>query len=165
MGPRWGGRSARTSRVGGRPVAAPAPLTLSRLSSYGRVYAAADPYHHTIGPAATYSIGTMVRSLGGLALGTIHEAAAGAGGQEALRVTTQTSGQCIGPGGQKDHGLDSSWRWGDLPLCALMELEGGSSAQMVSCPVVTSGPLGSPGVALFSEPGNQVLTGPFLPNQ
>uniref|UniRef100_A0A8C5S5Z0 RNA binding protein fox-1 homolog 3 n=2 Tax=Laticauda laticaudata TaxID=8630 RepID=A0A8C5S5Z0_LATLA len=28
--------------------------------SYGRVYAAADPYHHTIGPAATYSIGTMV---------------------------------------------------------------------------------------------------------
>ncbi|XP_039201560.1 RNA binding protein fox-1 homolog 3 isoform X15 [Crotalus tigris] len=27
--------------------------------SYGRVYAAADPYHHTIGPAATYSIGTM----------------------------------------------------------------------------------------------------------
>ncbi|EPY80950.1 RNA binding protein fox-1 3-like isoform 1-like protein [Camelus ferus] len=32
--------------------------------SYGRVYAAADPYHHTIGPAATYSIGTMVRRLG-----------------------------------------------------------------------------------------------------
>uniref|UniRef100_H3BGD1 RNA binding protein fox-1 homolog 3 n=1 Tax=Latimeria chalumnae TaxID=7897 RepID=H3BGD1_LATCH len=28
--------------------------------SYGRVYTAADPYHHTIGPAATYSIGTMV---------------------------------------------------------------------------------------------------------
>ncbi|XP_012891790.1 PREDICTED: RNA binding protein fox-1 homolog 3 [Dipodomys ordii] len=27
--------------------------------SYGRVYAAADPYHHTIGPTATYSIGTM----------------------------------------------------------------------------------------------------------
>ncbi|XP_064423462.1 RNA binding protein fox-1 homolog 3 [Latimeria chalumnae] len=27
--------------------------------SYGRVYTAADPYHHTIGPAATYSIGTM----------------------------------------------------------------------------------------------------------
>ncbi|XP_074081108.1 RNA binding protein fox-1 homolog 3 isoform X5 [Macrotis lagotis] len=27
--------------------------------SYGRVYAAADPYHHAIGPAATYSIGTM----------------------------------------------------------------------------------------------------------
>uniref|UniRef100_A0A8C5NLD0 RNA binding fox-1 homolog 3 n=1 Tax=Junco hyemalis TaxID=40217 RepID=A0A8C5NLD0_JUNHY len=31
--------------------------------SYGRVYAAADPYHHTIGPAATYSIGTMVRAV------------------------------------------------------------------------------------------------------
>uniref|UniRef100_A0A665X926 RNA binding protein fox-1 homolog n=1 Tax=Echeneis naucrates TaxID=173247 RepID=A0A665X926_ECHNA len=28
--------------------------------SYGRVYATADPYHHTIGPAATYSVGTMV---------------------------------------------------------------------------------------------------------
>ncbi|XP_076399983.1 RNA binding protein fox-1 homolog 3 isoform X11 [Peromyscus maniculatus bairdii] len=27
--------------------------------SYGRVYAATDPYHHTIGPTATYSIGTM----------------------------------------------------------------------------------------------------------
>uniref|UniRef100_A0A8C7YRB2 RNA binding fox-1 homolog 3b n=1 Tax=Oryzias sinensis TaxID=183150 RepID=A0A8C7YRB2_9TELE len=30
------------------------------LRSYGRVYATADPYHHTIGPAATYSVGTMV---------------------------------------------------------------------------------------------------------
>lgn len=30
------------------------------LCSYGRVYATADPYHHTIGPAATYSVGTMV---------------------------------------------------------------------------------------------------------
>ncbi|XP_055360727.1 RNA binding protein fox-1 homolog 3 isoform X4 [Betta splendens] len=27
--------------------------------SYGRVYATADPYHHTIGPTATYSVGTM----------------------------------------------------------------------------------------------------------
>ncbi|XP_044034249.1 RNA binding protein fox-1 homolog 3 isoform X8 [Siniperca chuatsi] len=27
--------------------------------SYGRVYTTADPYHHTIGPAATYSVGTM----------------------------------------------------------------------------------------------------------
>ncbi|KAK6301477.1 hypothetical protein J4Q44_G00275300, partial [Coregonus suidteri] len=27
--------------------------------SYGRVYATADPYHHTIGPAATYGVGTM----------------------------------------------------------------------------------------------------------
>uniref|UniRef100_A0A8C8JEY8 RRM domain-containing protein n=1 Tax=Oncorhynchus tshawytscha TaxID=74940 RepID=A0A8C8JEY8_ONCTS len=31
--------------------------------SYGRVYATADPYHHTIGPAATYSVGTMVSPL------------------------------------------------------------------------------------------------------
>uniref|UniRef100_A0A8C2PPG4 RNA binding protein fox-1 homolog n=1 Tax=Cyprinus carpio TaxID=7962 RepID=A0A8C2PPG4_CYPCA len=30
--------------------------------SYGRVYATADPYHHTIGPAATYSVGTMVKN-------------------------------------------------------------------------------------------------------
>uniref|UniRef100_A0A4W4F1V3 RNA binding protein fox-1 homolog 3 n=1 Tax=Electrophorus electricus TaxID=8005 RepID=A0A4W4F1V3_ELEEL len=30
--------------------------------SYGRVYATADPYHHTIGPTATYSVGTMVSS-------------------------------------------------------------------------------------------------------
>ncbi|XP_030064478.1 RNA binding protein fox-1 homolog 3 isoform X1 [Microcaecilia unicolor] len=27
--------------------------------SYGRVYAAAEPFHHTIGPATTYSIGSM----------------------------------------------------------------------------------------------------------
>lgn len=39
-------------------------LPCAHLPSYGRVYAAADPYHHTIGPAATYSIGTMVRRLG-----------------------------------------------------------------------------------------------------
>uniref|UniRef100_A0A672H664 RNA binding protein fox-1 homolog n=1 Tax=Salarias fasciatus TaxID=181472 RepID=A0A672H664_SALFA len=31
--------------------------------SYGRVYATADPYHHTIGPAATYTVGTMVSRL------------------------------------------------------------------------------------------------------
>lgn len=42
------------------PVA-PHPPPCAHLPSYGRVYAAADPYHHTIGPAATYSIGTMVR--------------------------------------------------------------------------------------------------------
>ncbi|KAJ8363688.1 hypothetical protein SKAU_G00125190 [Synaphobranchus kaupii] len=36
--------------------------------SYGRVYATADPYHHTIGPAATYSVGTMASLYrGGLA--------------------------------------------------------------------------------------------------
>lgn len=34
---------------------------LSYACSYGRVYATADPYHHTIGPAAAYSVGTMVR--------------------------------------------------------------------------------------------------------
>uniref|UniRef100_A0A3Q3SRR1 RNA binding protein fox-1 homolog 3 n=1 Tax=Mastacembelus armatus TaxID=205130 RepID=A0A3Q3SRR1_9TELE len=37
------------------------PTTTAAYSdSYGRVYATADPYHHTIGPAATYSVGTMV---------------------------------------------------------------------------------------------------------
>uniref|UniRef100_A0A672YEE0 RNA binding protein fox-1 homolog n=1 Tax=Sphaeramia orbicularis TaxID=375764 RepID=A0A672YEE0_9TELE len=44
--------------------AQPAATTATAYSdSYGRVYASADPYHHTISPAATYSIGTMV-SLG-----------------------------------------------------------------------------------------------------
>ncbi|KAM9434679.1 RNA binding protein fox-1 homolog 3 isoform 2-T2 [Clarias gariepinus] len=36
------------------------PATATAYSdSYGRVYATADPYTHTISPAATYSIGTM----------------------------------------------------------------------------------------------------------
>uniref|UniRef100_A0A4W5L798 RNA binding protein fox-1 homolog 3 n=1 Tax=Hucho hucho TaxID=62062 RepID=A0A4W5L798_9TELE len=40
------------------------PTTAAAYSdSYGRVYATADPYHHTIGPAATYSVGTMVSPL------------------------------------------------------------------------------------------------------
>ncbi|XP_066237553.1 RNA binding protein fox-1 homolog 3 isoform X2 [Saccopteryx leptura] len=39
--------------------AAAAAAAAAYSDSYGRVYAAADPYHHTIGPAATYSIGTM----------------------------------------------------------------------------------------------------------
>ncbi|XP_060884621.1 RNA binding protein fox-1 homolog 3-like isoform X6 [Labrus mixtus] len=40
--------------------AQPAGTTAAAYSdSYGRVYATADPYHHTIGPAATYSVGTM----------------------------------------------------------------------------------------------------------
>lgn len=53
----WGGCGEETG---------PHPRSLTPAtvfaSSYGRVYAAADPYHHTIGPAATYSIGTMVRA-------------------------------------------------------------------------------------------------------
>ncbi|XP_007482981.1 RNA binding protein fox-1 homolog 3 isoform X5 [Monodelphis domestica] len=39
--------------------AQPAAAAAAYSDSYGRVYAAADPYHHAIGPAATYSIGTM----------------------------------------------------------------------------------------------------------
>uniref|UniRef100_A0A665TFJ2 RNA binding protein fox-1 homolog n=1 Tax=Echeneis naucrates TaxID=173247 RepID=A0A665TFJ2_ECHNA len=35
-------------------------LPAKMKQNYGRVYATADPYHHTIGPAATYSVGTMV---------------------------------------------------------------------------------------------------------
>ncbi|XP_061557056.1 RNA binding protein fox-1 homolog 3-like isoform X2 [Phycodurus eques] len=36
------------------------PATTAAYSdSYGRVYATADPYHHTIGPAAAYTVGTM----------------------------------------------------------------------------------------------------------
>ncbi|XP_023678459.1 RNA binding protein fox-1 homolog 3 isoform X3 [Paramormyrops kingsleyae] len=37
----------------------PAAAAAAYSDSYGRVYATADPYHHTIGPAATYSVGTM----------------------------------------------------------------------------------------------------------
>ncbi|XP_046949988.1 RNA binding protein fox-1 homolog 3 isoform X6 [Lynx rufus] len=44
--------------------AQPAAAAAAYSDSYGRVYAATDPYHHTIGPPATYSIGTMVRSRG-----------------------------------------------------------------------------------------------------
>ncbi|XP_041077352.1 RNA binding protein fox-1 homolog 3 isoform X3 [Polyodon spathula] len=40
-----------------QPATATAAAAYS--DSYGRVYATADPYHHTIGPAATYSVGTM----------------------------------------------------------------------------------------------------------
>lgn len=47
------GTSAR--KCSDRPV-----TVFSVPRSYGRVYATADPYHHTIGPAATYSVGTMV---------------------------------------------------------------------------------------------------------
>uniref|UniRef100_A0A665TQX7 RNA binding protein fox-1 homolog n=1 Tax=Echeneis naucrates TaxID=173247 RepID=A0A665TQX7_ECHNA len=39
---------------------APPPPPIPAYGAYGRVYATADPYHHTIGPAATYSVGTMV---------------------------------------------------------------------------------------------------------
>uniref|UniRef100_A0A8C0G954 RNA binding fox-1 homolog 3 n=1 Tax=Chelonoidis abingdonii TaxID=106734 RepID=A0A8C0G954_CHEAB len=56
-----------TFRAGGSGAlgqAAACPLSWE-MDFYGRVYAAADPYHHTIGPAATYSIGTMVRAGGG----------------------------------------------------------------------------------------------------
>uniref|UniRef100_A0A8C5UG24 RNA binding fox-1 homolog 3 n=1 Tax=Malurus cyaneus samueli TaxID=2593467 RepID=A0A8C5UG24_9PASS len=42
--------------------ARPAGLASRSCQWMGMVYAAADPYHHTIGPAATYSIGTMVRA-------------------------------------------------------------------------------------------------------
>ncbi|XP_032068024.1 RNA binding protein fox-1 homolog 3 isoform X1 [Thamnophis elegans] len=51
--------TAYSDRVGNSAI--PQFLTLPPVfaPSYGRVYAAADPYHHTIGPAATYSIGTM----------------------------------------------------------------------------------------------------------
>ncbi|RXM33834.1 Casein kinase I isoform delta [Acipenser ruthenus] len=40
-----------------QPATAAAAAAYS--DSYGRVYATADPYHHTIGPAAAYSVGTL----------------------------------------------------------------------------------------------------------
>uniref|UniRef100_A0A8B9J8E5 RNA binding fox-1 homolog 3b n=1 Tax=Astyanax mexicanus TaxID=7994 RepID=A0A8B9J8E5_ASTMX len=36
------------------------------VNSYGRVYATADPYHHSIAPTNTYSVGTMVSSCSNL---------------------------------------------------------------------------------------------------
>ncbi|XP_061761663.1 RNA binding protein fox-1 homolog 3-like isoform X6 [Nerophis ophidion] len=39
--------------------AQPTTTAAAYSDSYGRVYATADPYHHTIGPAAAYSVGTM----------------------------------------------------------------------------------------------------------
>lgn len=70
----WLGPEERGLEGGERSVAPPSgphhtlpPPCFS--PSYGRVYAAADPYHHTIGPAATYSIGTMVSKLAHPALG------------------------------------------------------------------------------------------------
>lgn len=56
LGCGWGAGGAAKGPI---PKASNTPLLFA--PSYGRVYAAADPYHHTIGPAATYSIGTMVR--------------------------------------------------------------------------------------------------------
>ncbi|XP_039597192.1 RNA binding protein fox-1 homolog 1-like isoform X2 [Polypterus senegalus] len=48
---------------GGYPayrVAQPASATTTYSDGYGRVYAAAaDPYHHTVGPTATYGVGTV----------------------------------------------------------------------------------------------------------
>ncbi|XP_027145052.1 RNA binding protein fox-1 homolog 3 [Larimichthys crocea] len=41
------------------PVQLSSALREPAVCYYGRVYATADPYHHTIGPAATYSVGTM----------------------------------------------------------------------------------------------------------
>uniref|UniRef100_A0A8C4XI37 RNA binding protein fox-1 homolog n=1 Tax=Erpetoichthys calabaricus TaxID=27687 RepID=A0A8C4XI37_ERPCA len=50
--------------MGGYPayrVAQPASATTTYSDGYGRVYtAAADPYHHTVGPTATYGVGTVV---------------------------------------------------------------------------------------------------------
>ncbi|XP_062234694.1 RNA binding protein fox-1 homolog 3 [Platichthys flesus] len=53
--------------------------------SFGRVYATADPYHHTIAPAATYSVGSMVSLLyrGGCSCFTSYKKRGG-GGTRAL---------------------------------------------------------------------------------
>ncbi|TNN81043.1 RNA binding protein fox-1 1-like [Liparis tanakae] len=40
--------------------AAAAPTAVPAYPQYGRIYAAAaDPYHHSVGPTATYGVGTM----------------------------------------------------------------------------------------------------------
>ncbi|XP_051901954.1 RNA binding protein fox-1 homolog 3-like [Pristis pectinata] len=40
-------------------VAQPTAAAATYSDGYGRVYTTADPYHHTLGPGATYSVGTM----------------------------------------------------------------------------------------------------------
>ena len=51
-----------------------------------------------------------------------------------------------------------------MPLCALVELEGGRSAQTVGCPVMTSGRLGSILVwPSFLSPVTKVPSGPSIP--
>uniref|UniRef100_A0A8D0ST35 Fox-1 C-terminal domain-containing protein n=1 Tax=Sus scrofa TaxID=9823 RepID=A0A8D0ST35_PIG len=84
--------------------------------SYGRVYAAADPYHHTIGPAATYSIGTMVRRLRPAALGQSHEVGPPRGRWWG-RAGAQGSDPGLWPGAWKGRGLGRDS--GGVPLCAL----------------------------------------------
>uniref|UniRef100_A0A8B9H7E3 RNA binding protein fox-1 homolog n=1 Tax=Astyanax mexicanus TaxID=7994 RepID=A0A8B9H7E3_ASTMX len=58
-----------------RPAAPPPPIPAYGASyrffllakiHYGRVYATADPYHHSIAPTNTYSVGTMVSSCSNL---------------------------------------------------------------------------------------------------
>uniref|UniRef100_A0A8B9GAB4 RNA binding fox-1 homolog 3 n=1 Tax=Amazona collaria TaxID=241587 RepID=A0A8B9GAB4_9PSIT len=60
--PTYGALSPLQGGYAAYRYAQPAAAAAAYSDSYGRVYAAADPYHHTIGPAATYSIGTMVRA-------------------------------------------------------------------------------------------------------
>ncbi|XP_072102863.1 RNA binding protein fox-1 homolog 3-like isoform X1 [Mobula birostris] len=40
-------------------VAQPTAAATTYSDGYGRVYTAADPYHHALGPAATYGVGTV----------------------------------------------------------------------------------------------------------
>ncbi|XP_072345221.1 RNA binding protein fox-1 homolog 3-like isoform X2 [Scyliorhinus torazame] len=41
-------------------VAQPTAATTTYSDGYGRVYTTADPYHHALGPAATYGVGTVI---------------------------------------------------------------------------------------------------------
>lgn len=114
MGPHWRRRWARC-HPSPAPHRPPHLSPCARLPSYGRVYAATDPYHHTIGPPATYSIGTMVRSRG-LAVTRL--------GWAGPETVTQTSEQCLG---RARPGLESGGGLAPSSPCPPGDFEGGRS--------------------------------------
>uniref|UniRef100_A0A4X1UFN9 RNA binding protein fox-1 homolog 3 n=2 Tax=Sus scrofa TaxID=9823 RepID=A0A4X1UFN9_PIG len=120
--------------------------------SYGRVYAAADPYHHTIGPAATYSIGTMVRRLRPAALGQSHEVGPPRGRWWG-RAGAQGSDPGLWPGAWKGRGLGRDW--GEFPFVPWRRRgrQVSPDSQLPGGDFRSSGR--PPGVAQLSEPRSQ----------
>lgn len=160
---RQGGRAGRDGALSGGPAPGtprqgeqgggprpPHPPLPVPPPSYGRVYAAADPYHHAIGPTATYSIGTMVRGRASLALGPgcDEEGTAlwpGRAGRPLGRPRPLTSDRGLVAGRTKAR----IGTGGDLPLCDLAELEGG---QRALCGAAATAPCPEPGHGRRARP-------------
>lgn len=160
---RQGGRAGRDGALSGGPAPGtprqgeqgegprpPHPPLPVPPPSYGRVYAAADPYHHAIGPTATYSIGTMVRGRASLALGPgcDEEGTAlwpGRAGRPLGRPRPLTSDRGLVAGRTKAR----IGTGGDLPLCDLAELEGG---QRALCGAAAAAPCPEPGRGRRARP-------------